>query len=115
MNIWALEKDISIKHLLLMLEQEFGKKSMILMDVDALHPKSIRLGAPDTHATAYIYTYGQAENRYGLHLEYPYNEEANISELEEMYDDVDFDNLLEMLKVHLQWQSKPKIHMKAQH
>lgn len=74
-----------------------------LLDVDTLHPKSIRIGINNSNATAYIYTYGQAEQHYGLHLEYPYNTESNISELEDMYEDLGYNALLEILKVHFQW------------
>lgn len=103
MNIWALDKDNSIKHLLILLTQEFGTAAITLLNVDKLHHKAIRIGSPDTTATAYLYTYGQADQHYGLHLEYPYNEESNISELEEMYEDLCYASLLEMLKVHFQW------------
>lgn len=102
MNIWALDKDLTIKHLLLLLAQEFGTRDTFLLDVEQLHPKAVRIGSTASPATAYIYTYGQAEHRYGLHLEYPHNDEGNISEQEDMYEDVGFEKLLEMLRVHLQ-------------
>lgn len=105
MNIWSLDKDISIKHLLLLLTQDIGQESIILLDKEQLHHKSIRICTKGSDATAYLYCYGQAEERYGLHLEYPYNKESNISELEDMYEDLRYENLLEMLKVHFQWRT----------
>ena len=103
MNIWALDKDISIKHLLLLLTQEVGIEAIKLLDVETLHHKSIRIGTKDSEATAYLYSYGQTEQHYGLHLEYPYNKESNISEIEDMYEDLCYVKLLEMLKVHFHW------------
>lgn len=77
--------------------------AITLLDVETLHHKSIRIGTKSSKETAYLYSYGQADLRYGLHLEYPYSEESNISELEDMYEDLCYDKLLEMLKVHFQW------------
>jgi hypothetical protein len=103
MNIWALDKDTSIKHLLLLLEQDIGIEGITFLDIEQLHYKSIRIGSKDSQETAYIYSYGQHDQHYGLHLEYPFNREANVSELEDMYEDLSYDGLLEMLKVHFQW------------
>lgn len=100
MNIWSLDKDISIKHLLLLLSQEAGVQTFKLLDAERLHHKAIRIGIQDTAATAYLYTYGQSTEHYGLHLEYPFHAESNISELEEIYEDLSYDTLLEKLKVH---------------
>jgi hypothetical protein len=109
MNIWALDKDNSIKHLLLLLEQDAGDDAFILCDAEQLHPKSIRLGTHESPATAYLYTYGQSPDQYGLHLEYPYNKELNSSEQEEMYEDLSYDAVLEILTVHFDWQRGTKL------
>jgi hypothetical protein len=105
MNIWALDKDNTIKHLLLLLTQEFGADAITLPDADSLHHKAVRIASRNTPATAYLYSYGQADERYGLHLEYPYNAESNISELEDMYEDLSYESLLEILKVHFEWRT----------
>jgi len=104
MNIWALDKDNSIKHLLLLLEQDMGADAFTLPDAENLHYKSIRLGSTRVLATAYLYTYGQNREHYGLHLEYTYNQELNSSEQEEMYEDLSYEALLEILIVHFDWQ-----------
>ncbi len=100
MNIWALDKDISIKHLLLLLTQDIAADGITLIDPENLHHKAVRIGNNRNAATAYLYTYGQAEGKYGLHLEYPHHEESNISELEDMYEELNYESLLEILKVH---------------
>lgn len=101
-NLWALDKDSTIKHLLLLLRQDMGPDSFEVLDVNQLNYQSIRLGAKHTPATVYLYTYGQRKERYGLHLEYPRFEESNVSELEEIYEDLNYDKLLEILNLHLQ-------------
>jgi hypothetical protein len=103
MNIWAMDKDNTIKHLLILLEQDLGSDAFTLPDAESLHHKSIRLGSTHVLATAYIYTYGQSPDHYGLHLEYPFNPELNTSEQEEMYEDLDYDALLEILMTHFNW------------
>lgn len=103
MNIWALDKDTSIKHLLLLLEQDMGADAFTLPDAENLHHKSIRLGSTRVLATAYIYTYAQDAEHYGLHLEYFYNPELNSSEQEDMYEDLSYEALLEILMTHFDW------------
>jgi hypothetical protein len=100
-NLWALDKHSTIKHLLLRLQQDMGEETFNVLDAERLHTQSIRIGAEQTPATAYLYTYGQAAQRYGVHLEYPYNEESNTSELEEIYEELRYNQLLEIVKLHL--------------
>lgn len=102
-NLWGLKKDISIKHLLLLLQQDMGKDGFTLLSADKLDNHSIRLGATHSSATAYLYTYGQRAERYGLDLEYPVNTENNITTQEMSYEDLRYDWLLEILKQHLEW------------
>lgn len=103
MNIWSLDKHDSIKHLLLLLVQDMGTDTITVVEAENLNHKAVRVGTRNTVATAYLYTYAQSKERYGLHLEYPYHEESNTSELEEIYEDLPYDNLLEILKMHFQW------------
>ena len=106
MNIWALDKHDSIRCLLLMLQQSFGAEQIRILESGCLHPKAIRIGEQGGPATAYLYTYAHEEGHYGLHLEYPYLPESNISELEDMYEELEYDSVVAMLQVHFQWQLK---------
>ena len=47
--------------------------------------------------------YGQEKERYGCHLEYPYNPEINLREQEDMHENLKYEQLLEMLNLHLGW------------
>lgn len=102
MNIWALDKDLSIKHLLLLLSECLGRQSFGIRDEDDLDAMAIRIYKPDeADLSAYIYTYGQDDERYGVHLEYPPLAETALSKNIEMQEDLDFEQLLAVLQVHL--------------
>lgn len=103
MNVWALDKDNSIKHLLLMLSHEIGNHAYYLIDTETLHHQSVRIGSSSSEGSAYIYTYAQETEHYGLHLEYPNNNQLSLSNQEDIYEDLDYKSLLEMLKVHFHW------------
>ena len=102
MNIWALGKDLSIKHLLLLLTESLGQQSFAIRDEGELDAMSIRIYKPDEiDMSAYLYTYGQDEERYGVHLEYPPLAETAMSKSIEMQENLDFEQLLAVLQVHL--------------
>ncbi len=73
-NLWNLEKDTSIKALLIMLQHEVGPDSFALLDNELLNEKAVRVVNPKTQRelSAYVYTYAQREGRYGLDIEFPY-------------------------------------------
>ncbi len=102
MNIWAIDKDVSIKLLLLLLNERLGSFKDIVLDEAGLDFKSVRIwrkGEPLVRA--YIYTYGQERGTYGLHLEFPIHEESDISSSMDIYEGIAPDDLVEMLLVHL--------------
>jgi len=106
MNIWALDKDISIKHLLLLVESAIPSLTYKLITNDALDCKAVRLISNDATVSVYIYTYGQDHERYGVHLEYPdvANRNTGTSPLDplgEEYDNLSFAQLLSILQVQL--------------
>lgn len=102
MNIWALDKDLSIKHVLLLLSESLGKQSFGIRDESELGAMAISVYKLDeADMSAYIYTYGQDEERYGVHLEYPPLAETALSKSIEMQEDLDFEQLLAVLQVHL--------------
>lgn len=101
MNIWALDKDVSIKHLLLMLQRTFGEDSLELVITQEVD-KAIRLyKRGDSTLSVYIYTYAQEPEYYGIHLEYPDLKETSSNNTLDIYDNVDYDNLCNLLQAHL--------------
>lgn len=101
-NIWALEKDLSIKHLLLLLVDTFGKGQLDLPAPTEGHPCSILLSSQnDDNVYAYIYTYGQRPEHYGVHLEYPSQADSRRFDTTEILEDISYERLVEILSVHL--------------
>lgn len=102
MNIWALDKDISIKHLLLLLSDCIGSQRFVISLEPALDDMAIRIHKPDEpDISAYLYTYGQDEAHYGVHLEFPLLTATETGKTVEMQEDLDFDQLVDVLQVHL--------------
>lgn len=102
MNIWALDKDPSIKHVLLLLAESFSTQGFCISDEPRLDPMAIRIYNPDeVEMSAYLYTYGQDEERYGVHLEYPDHTQTASGKTIEMQEGLDFEQLLAVLQVHM--------------
>lgn len=101
MNIWALHKDESIKLLLLLLRDQLGPGSFVVLENEELHPRAIRLAKNDDPSiSAYLYTYGQPSGTYGIHLELPDHADATVSSDMEIHEAVHLDRLADMLCVH---------------
>ena len=106
LNIWACNKDISIKHLLLLLREEFSESAYHILDTNETDARSVRLGNPDDSGySIYIYTYGQEQDHYGVHLEYRNSEYINTvdniaKDTVEIFDGLSYNNLLDLLQVH---------------
>ena len=101
MNIWALDKDESIKLLLLLLNQQLGASSFVIDVRQDLDPKAVRLLKADKQGiSAYLYTYGQDTDTYGVHLELPVHEERDRSNDMEIYEGISIERLVDILCVH---------------
>lgn len=73
MNVWSLDKHKSLRLLLLKLDKQLGfKKISFARDEDDDY-QTVMLVKPDQpDVRAYIYTYGQPDKYYGIHLEFPW-------------------------------------------
>ena len=101
MNIWALDKDESIKVLLLILRQQLPLDCYVVevtQDLDSRAIRLLKVGEPGI--SAYLYTYGQEPNTYGVHLELPELAERDRSNELEVYEGLGIDHLVEILCVH---------------
>lgn len=102
MNIWALEKDISIKHLLILLTDDFGENVFRIINSAHESDCAIRLAnAIHPDVMTYIYTYAQAEGRYGIHIEYPNLPETAYRDTMNILDNVDYDELRDVVQTSL--------------
>lgn len=102
MNIWALKKDIAIKHLLLLLQDVFKPGAYEIIDTDADDARSVRLcNNAITPTVIYIYTFGQRQDHYGVHIEYPNIQETSYYDTLDVYENISFDRLVELIKMKL--------------
>jgi hypothetical protein len=101
MNIWALDKDESIKVLLLLLSEKIGTDNLVLSNRQDVNARAVRLAKNDDPLiSAYLYTYGQDDGKCGIHLEFPQHAESDISSSMDVYENVGIDALVDMLSVH---------------
>ena len=69
MNIWALPKVAELRLVLLTLDQQVGLGGLFLDDKGEQNRRALRLNDPAIPGlSAYLYTYGQPDQRYGLEL-----------------------------------------------
>jgi len=98
-NVWALQKDQSIKHVLVLLQTHLGSHQFLVEDSSTLDTRAVFLQhRDDPDYRAYLYTLGQEPNRYGLHLEYP--EAMRNIRLIDAYENLPLRSLLDILAVH---------------
>jgi hypothetical protein len=70
-NVWAIDKDIPLKLLLIEWAHQFGENNLMLNLAEA-HFQAIELIAPDDpNLRAYVYTFAQPQGCYGIDLKYP--------------------------------------------
>lgn len=84
MNIWALKKDLRLKHFLIELVHRYGENTFSLLEsTDQFQALEIFLtGQPNL--SAYIYTFAQAPGHYAIDLKYPIPEHEIIGENENL-------------------------------
>ncbi len=93
MNIWALDKHQDIRHVLLMLQEQLGADAFVIDPVASTDPRAVFLRHPrEPGAHAWLFTLGQAPQRYGVHLAYPFASETR--------EDLSLSSLVAVLAVH---------------
>jgi hypothetical protein len=97
MNVWAIDKDVPLKLLLLELVHCYGENALALNN-QAQHYKAIELcTVNDPDISAYIYTFGQNAGCYGIDLKYPISAHNIVGENENL----SLDQIKEILSMHL--------------
>jgi hypothetical protein len=103
-NIWTLNKDPAIKAILLMLQHKTSPDAFVLIDPDSLNEKAVRIASSATQRelSAYIYSYAQRENHYGLDLEFPYLIETRADDQTIRLNELSMEEVLEKVTEHLE-------------
>lgn len=97
MNVWAINKDQSLKILLLELVHRYGENTLALREREQ-HFQAIELCTlNDPSLSAYIYTFGQNAGLYGIDLKYPIPAHNIVGENENL----NLDQIIEIISTHL--------------
>lgn len=103
-NIWRLDKDPTIKSILILLQHEVGPDNFRLLNESELNEKAVRIIYPSTQRdlSAYIYSYAQRIDHYGLDLEFPYLIETAANDQSIRLDNLTAQEVIEKIIEHLQ-------------
>jgi len=103
-NLWGLDKDSSIKAILLLLQHEVNPGSFMLLDKEKLNIKAVRLisSKNPNEVSAYIYSYAQRKERYGLDLEFPFLIETSADDQSIRMDDLTAEGVVKKVIEHLE-------------
>ena len=102
MNVWTLDKDLALKALLVRLTNHFSEDVMLVIDPTPEDSSSIGLAKPDEpEIWAYVYTYGQTDEHYGIHLQFPKLPDNEVDGVIDAQENVSFEQLIELLAMHL--------------
>jgi len=97
MNVWAINKDIPLKLLLLELVHRYGENTLALNNQEQ-HYQAIEICIPTApNLSAYIFTFGQSSGRFGIDLKYPISAHNIVGENENLT----LDQIIEILSTHL--------------
>ena len=97
MNVWAINKDMPLKLLLLELVHRYGENTLALNNQEQ-HYQAIDLCLlNEPRLSAYIYTFGQGTGRYGIDLRYPIFAHNIVGENENLT----LDQIIEIISMHL--------------
>ena len=97
MNVWAINKDMPLKLLLLELVHRYGENTLAL-NTQEQHYQAIDLCIFNNPAlSAYIHTFGQNAGRYGIDQRYPISAHNIVGENENLT----LDQIIEIISTHL--------------
>jgi len=103
-NLWGLAKAPEIKSLLITLQHETSPGVFALLDEESLSDQAVRIVSPATQheLSAYIYSYAQREEHYGLDLEFPYLIETRADDQTIRMNDLTAQEVIEKVIDHLE-------------
>lgn len=96
-NVWAMQKDMPLKVLLIEWQQRYGADSLRL-NLCEQHFQAVELIALEhPKLSAYIYTFAQLPQHYGIDLKYPFAMHNIIGENENQT----LEQIIAILQTHL--------------
>ena len=105
-NVWALQRDKTIRKLLLLLREQFGERAFAVeYEVDTSQHAIFVRHPEEPELRAYLFTYGQEPNRYGIHLEYV--QENLVDSLYDVFEGLTCRQLADILASHFNILPRP--------
>lgn len=84
MNVWALEKEVRIKHFLLEVIHRYGENLFSVHELPEQY-RAIGIFKPyEPELSAYIFTFAQNTDKYGIDLYYPIAQHNIVGENENL-------------------------------
>lgn len=103
MNIWSLPKHNNIKLLLFKVYKCLGMENICIETLEPDDYMSIGFIKPSqAEIKAYVYTYGQIKDHYGIHLEYPWFIESEYNDTIMVYEDLSLEQIINTLATHFE-------------
>jgi hypothetical protein len=97
MNVWAIEKDMPLKVLLLELVHRYGEKRLFLNEQEN-NFKAIEIHTEqDSKLAAYVFTFAQQSGCYGIDLKYPIRAHDIIGDNENL----SLEKTIDIIETHL--------------
>lgn len=107
MNIWALAKDLHLKHLLLVLSEKFGAEAILLgSEWRDDHAALALLHRELPGVMAHVFTWGQTSGHFGVHLEFPAHPDSDPDAVATGKEEISLHELVEILAAHLDLQPR---------
>lgn len=103
-DLWRLQKDPALKSLLLRLQERVGSDAFLLLDEEGLSNQAVRITTKESCRVlaAYIFTYSQKPQHYGLDLEFPYLIETRADDQTIFLENLRQGEVIEHLIQHLE-------------
>jgi hypothetical protein len=111
MNIWALSKDVFLKHLLLVVAEQYETDGLEFSPRWENDFHAIGLNRPDLPGLlAHVYTHGQSDGNYAVQLEFPEPTAAGnmLTAVPTEKEEISLKSLVDILAVHLELEPSSK-------
>ena len=103
MNAWSLDKHKNLKVLLITLQAQLANNSFCVSGETDDNFNAVFLIKPEQPALrAYVFTYGQPPDKYGIHLEYPGPDDNNFNNSIQTYENMSLQQIVDALVMHFE-------------
>ena len=103
MNVWSQDKHKSLKMLLLTLQTQLANNCFCVSGETDNNFNAVFLVKPEQPALrAYVFTYGQPPDKYGVHLEYPVFDDNVYNTSIQTFENLSLHQIMDALLMHFE-------------